>query len=123
MPNPKPWKAAVFGDVQAPYHCRDAVDIAAQILADFKPDTLVSNGDMWDLFNLSRYPSAKNIFTEKFAQDLDDEIDVGIKILKHLIEASGAKRFLFNAGNHEWRVARAISVHPRRLFLSKAVPL
>src|SRR6202021_993811 len=47
--------------------------------------------------------------TEKFAEDLDGEIDTGVKLLRHIIDESGAKRFLYNAGNHEWRCARAIS--------------
>ena len=55
----KPWKAAVFSDVQVPYHDRDAVDVAVQIMRDYAPSTLVCNGDMWDLFNLSRFPNVK----------------------------------------------------------------
>jgi hypothetical protein len=103
------FRAAVFSDVQAPYHDRDALDVAVQIMADHKPDTLFCNGDLWDLFNLSRFPSARTDITEKFAENLEEEIDVGVKILQHVISEVKPKRFKFNGGNHEWRVARAIT--------------
>src|SRR5208282_5008561 len=62
-----------------------------------------------DLLNLSRFPSLKTAFTEKFLQDLEGEIDGGVELLKHIVKESGAERLLFNGGNHEYRVRRALS--------------
>lgn len=105
----KPWKAGIFSDVQVPFHCRDACDVATQILRDFKPHTLFSNGDFWDIFNLSRFPNAKTSINEKFADDLDGEIDRGHKLLQHIVNQVQPERLLINNGNHEWRIMRAIS--------------
>lgn len=104
----KPWKAAIFGDVQVPYHDRDAVDVAVQIMRDFEPNTLVSNGDFWDMFNLSAWPNAKTSITEKFADDLDGEIDRGVRLLKHIVDNVKPERLLVTNGNHDFRLMRAI---------------
>lgn len=103
------FRAGIFSDVQVPFHDRDAVDVAVQILRDFKPHTLFSNGDLWDIFNLSRFPNVKTAINEKFADDLDGEIDRGVKLLQHIVKTVKPERLLVNNGNHEWRLMRAIT--------------
>lgn len=49
------FRAAIVNDLQIPYHCVDAIDVAKQIIRAFKPEVLDLNGDVLDLLNLSKF--------------------------------------------------------------------
>ena len=102
------FRALVFNDLQCPYHDRDAVDVMVQIAKEFKPQVACCNGDLADLFNLSAHPNAKTAITEKFTDDLDGEIDRSVRLLQHIVKEVKPEKFLFNNGNHEFRLMRAI---------------
>lgn len=102
------FRAAVINDLQVPFHCKDAIDVAVQIMHEFRPQRLVLNGDIWDLMNLSAHPNAKTEITEKFADDLDGELDRGIQLLKHIVKEAQPEDAQFNPGNHCFRVIRTI---------------
>lgn len=102
------FRALVFGDVQVPYHDRDAIDVMVQIGREFKPHVVADDGDFADLFNLSSHPNAKTAITEQFVEDLDGEIDKSVALQKHIIAEVNPQLWLKNNGNHEFRVLRAI---------------
>jgi hypothetical protein len=92
----------------ATYHDRAAVSVFTQIAADFKPQVLDLNGDIFDLVNLSAYPQIKVLNAQAVA-DLDGEIDGGIDMAKALIKAINPQILHWKNGNHEWRLLRALS--------------
>jgi len=103
------FRAAVINDLQIPFEDRDAVDVAQQIIRDFKPEVLVLNGDIWDLLNLSAHPTVKTQINERSIVELESEIDRGVTLLKRLVKETKPERILITAGNHEFRVMRAIA--------------
>ncbi len=102
------FRAAVVNDIQYPLHDRRAVDVATQIIADFKPEVLDLNGDISDLLNLSTYPKIKTL-NEKTVAELDGEIEGTISLAKSMVKASRCKRVHWKNGNHEWRLLRSLS--------------
>jgi hypothetical protein len=102
------FRAAVVNDIQCPYHDPRAVSVATQIIADFKPETLDINGDLFDLLNLSSYPNLKTL-DAKAVEDLDGEIERGITLAKDMVKAVKPKRVHLKNGNHEWRLLRCLS--------------
>lgn len=102
------FRAAIVNDIQYPYHDKRALAVATQVIADFKPDVLDLNGDIFDLLNLSSYPSIK-VLNAKAVADLDSEIEGGVAMAKALVKAVKPKRVHWKNGNHEWRLLRALS--------------
>jgi len=94
---------AVLGDLQAPYHDPDAVEVALQICETVRPTTLILNGDFADFHTCGRWPIVPN------AQVLDDfaeELERARSLLKAIRKRLPVKDCRFNSGNHEWRLER-----------------
>jgi hypothetical protein len=111
MPSPsqKIFKACVINDLQCPYEDKDAVDVMVQIAAEFQPEVLAINGDMFDLMNLSRYPNVRTKLNEKVLIEFESELDRGVELAKRIVAQIKPKRILWTNGNHEFRFMRAIS--------------
>ena len=62
---------AVVNDVHVPYHDKVAISLACKVLAWWKPEVLIYNGDLLDFYDLSRYD--KNPGRQ---YRLQDEIDL-----------------------------------------------
>lgn len=101
-------KAAVINDLQIPRHDPLAVEVATQIIADFKPDILDLNGDQTDFISLSAYPSIK-VAPDETICELSEEIERTNTILRDIVKRTKVKRVKWKNGNHEWRLLRALS--------------
>ena len=106
------FRAAVVNDCQAPFHDPDAVDVATQVIAAFQPHTLGANGDIWDVFGMSKHPNLRTNVNESAIVELETEIDRGFEMLKGIVDEVKPKRVLVTAGNHEFRTRRAIANAP-----------
>lgn len=103
-------KIAFFGDVHRPYHHRKAWSLFLKVMEDFAPDTLVCLGDIADFYKVSSFgkdPSREY----SFAAEIED-VNKGFDEL----DALGASRKIFIAGNHEDRLTRYLQKEAPELF-------
>ncbi len=105
---------AVVNDVHVPYHDKTAIALACKVLAWWKPDTLIYNGDLLDFYDLSRYD--KNPGRQ---YRLQDEIDLfHTDVVAPINHAVGKKcRKVFLPGNHEARLQKFLMAHPELFSL------
>lgn len=94
-------KVMIAGDMHAPWTSKPALQFFFDAVEREKPDIIVQEGDMYDLFSYSRFPGTRNLITP------DDEI-VQARMLaeefwKHLKRiAPQATRYQI-LGNHDIR--------------------
>lgn len=103
------FRTAVINDLQIPYEDADAVDVAAQIIRDYKPEVLDLNGDILDLLNLSKFPGIKTKFNETVAVEFESELDRSVSLLKTFVKETKPGRIHWKNGNHEFRILRAVA--------------
>lgn len=93
-------KVLIIPDTHAPYHDKKAWGLLLRAAKVLKPDTIAVLGDFFDFYSVSfhgKHPQRR--FT------LQEEIEAGAILLDDL-ESIGAKRKIFIAGNHEYRLER-----------------
>lgn len=115
----RPGKIGVISDAHWPFHDlrRDSDGnfygsylTAIEKLRESGIDTLVLNGDMMDLFHLSKHEKLEAKRNWKW------ELDVSRAMLKHLREFFGDKvRIVYREGNHEERFKRYIADKAKEL--------
>lgn len=105
----KLFKAAIVGDFQIPFHDKSAIDVAQQIVRDFKPNVLDFNGDILDLMRLSKFPGIVNDRNEYRQADLEAELEIGISALRRFTQEVKPETVYFKSGNHEARLERTIA--------------
>jgi len=95
----KTHRVVFLSDVHPPYHDKVAVQLARDIIADIKPDTLFFGGDMIDMYAVSDFDRDPERVV-KFQDEFDEAVDVlaGFRKL--------GKDALFLPGNHEERWER-----------------
>jgi len=94
---------AILGDLQAPYHDPDAVEVALQICETVKPTCLILNGDFADFHTCGRWPVVPSA---QVLDDFSEELERCRTLLKAIRKRVRAKDCRFNSGNHEWRLER-----------------
>ena len=100
-------KILLWPDTHIPYHDKKAVDLILKVAKKWKPDTIVLGGDFIDNYSVSSHDRDPNRSLK-----LDIEVEETIKYLK-IIKELKAKKNIFIAGNHEWRLERYLmSVAP-----------
>ncbi len=103
-------------DTHVPYHDPRAWAVMLAGARVFKPDTVVILGDFADFYAVSSH--SKN--PERRA-DLDYEVGLVKEKLAEL-DALGASRRVYVAGNHEDRLSRYLMDHAPALFGSVSIP-
>lgn len=108
-----PGKVGIISDAHWPFHdmykdgdgkIKGAYYTAISNLKDWGVDTLVLNGDMMDVYNLSRHEKIEA------KRNWAWELDVSRNMLKHLREFFGDNvRIVYREGNHEERFAAYIA--------------
>ena len=93
----------ILGDLQAPYHDPDAVEVALQIAEEVKPTTLILNGDFADFHTCGRWPVVPSA---QVLDDFSEELERASTLLKAIRKRIPARDCRFNSGNHEWRLER-----------------
>jgi len=109
-------KFAFFGDSHRPFHHKKAWELFISTMNDFKPDVLVCLGDHIDAYTISTFgkdPSREMTF--------DREVDDACVGLDEL-DAIGASRKIFIAGNHEDRLTRYLQQKAPELFKFVDIP-
>lgn len=94
----------VVGDTQCPFHDPAAVSVAQQLIGYIKPDHLIYDGDMCDMYSLSKHERKRYEILNYVS--LQEEIDITIAVQDFL--SSGSKKTKRHQidGNHEERLER-----------------
>ena len=103
-------KTAIIGDVHSHHHDPQAYQAALDFVAQFKPETLVFNGDIFDFESPSSYTKRPETLLR-----LQEEIDIGVELIARMCRAAPKAKKIFIGGNHEDRL--------RRLLCNKAQAL
>ncbi len=116
----RPGKIGIISDAHWPFHDlrKDSAGnfygaywTAIETLRDEGIDTLVLNGDMLDVYNLSDHEKVEGKRSWKW------ELDVAIAMLKHLRAFFGDKvRIVYREGNHEERYQRYLARKAKELI-------
>lgn len=110
----------VVGDIHVPDHDIRAVDAFGQFLEDFKPSTLILNGDIFEFKSCSMHGGG-----DAWGLDVEAEFDVNKRFLRRIRRAAGDDCDIkFNEGNHETRPRRLIAdVLPQLQNLKKVTSM
>ncbi|OQA46071.1 MAG: Calcineurin-like phosphoesterase superfamily domain protein [Bacteroidetes bacterium ADurb.Bin302] len=90
-------RIGIISDIHLPYQDNRAIEIALNDLKDNDIDTLIINGDMMDLYSLSKFNRDGRM------RDLNYEIKIGNQFLDYL--QYKFKRIIYRMGNHEMRLS------------------
>lgn len=98
-------KIVCIGDIHAPWACKDSLDLIYKIIKEVQPDYVVTMGDEFDFFSMSRFPK-QILFTPK------EEVDAAEKQLKEIFEkihasCPTAKKYAIR-GNHSIRPIKTL---------------
>lgn len=103
-------RVAVLSDLHIPYHDSEAVRIAMRYLREYKPDCIILNGDIADVFSLSFWE--KDPRKRNFAGELET-----VRTFLILLRTAFPKaQILYKLGNHEERFERYMSVKAPELL-------
>lgn len=98
---PKIQRVAILGDFHAPCHNRKAAKKALQVIKETRPDAVVQMGDLYDLYNFSRFSKSLNWLTP--AAELKAAREAGEE-LWHSVHRAAPKAQCFQLrGNHDAR--------------------
>ncbi|RMH18637.1 MAG: hypothetical protein D6698_06810 [Gammaproteobacteria bacterium] len=93
--------AVVLSDIHIPYHCPSALAIAMDYTESLKPDRIVLNGDIVDMYSVSRYMKDP-LRIDTFQEELDQARD----FLRLLRQQNPKAKITFIKGNHEARIEK-----------------
>lgn len=109
-------KVVFIPDPHRPYHSEAAWQLFLQAMEDFKPDTIVVQGDFLDFYKVSRFSKdPKRVLSFK------DEVTSGEEGLDDL-DALDATRKIFIEGNHENRLVSYLADKAPDLYEFISVP-
>jgi hypothetical protein len=92
-------RTLVFGCLHTPFQHKKSWDAVLSFISYYKPQRIIANGDMHDLYTVSRW--FKN---PTRVDSLQDEIDAGRDANLALRKAAGKNtEIIMNFGNHEFR--------------------
>lgn len=108
-------RGVVVNDTHAPFHDRNAIRLACKVIGHIKPDVLIFNGDLNDMYSLSRFdknPERKD--------DLQGEIDIAQSQVLIPLSVAAPKRAkkIVLPGNHDIRFERYLWRHPELFGLT-----
>jgi hypothetical protein len=89
----------IIGDLHLPFHDPATLEAIEKCWNHLSPDLEIYNGDIFDLFSISRFDKHPNR-----AYSLQDEIDVATGWLRKRVKRNKDARRIFSEGNHEDRL-------------------
>lgn len=95
-------RVVVFSDLHVPYHDHDAWNLFLLQLPKLKPDVVVANGDVGDVYSCSRYdkdPRRKLLLMDEL-RELEAEMQ--------RLQAAADCPLVFIEGNHEARIGKQV---------------
>jgi hypothetical protein len=105
----------VVGDTHAhPDHNNDRADLLSRLIIDIKPDVYVHIGDSADMASLSTYDRGLSYFVGRnYRDDINSHLEFEDRVWGPVRrQKKKLPRRVFCVGNHEDRIARALSKSP-----------
>lgn len=100
-------KTLVVSDIHVPFHDPTYVSLFMHTVRVTKPDRVLLNGDIADIYHPSVYPKDADV-TESYK--IEDEIACLLKFLKDLRRAAGDQcEIIYALGNHEARFNKYVA--------------
>lgn len=96
------YKIAFPTDIHAPYHDPRAVNLACQIIREYKPDVIINGGDAQDYYTISRFSKDP----DRVFLGLQNEIDIFQEVQREINSAAPLAEKYLLIGNHEDRLRR-----------------
>lgn len=99
-------RLVIVSDFQAPYHLPQAVALVTAFVKDYKPDTLIFNGDIVDFVSVSKFAKGGRLVPSRV---VDEAHICRAEVVDPIMAAlpKGAKVYWIE-GNHEFRLKRYI---------------
>lgn len=105
--------AAIFNDMHRPFHDTRAEELVLQIIHRAQPDLIVANGDIQDMWAISKYFKAPAL--RRYA-DLPAELESGAAFWAKLRRLFPDTRIKYIFGNHEFRWDKYIVAQAKELY-------
>lgn len=102
---PLPVRMLVCSDLHFPIQDPYYINALVAFARDWRPDTWVLLGDVYDFFSLSSYDKEP----ERLPGRLQEEFDSGAEFLKQVCEISARVEYIL--GNHEGRLERLVKAN------------
>jgi predicted phosphodiesterase len=96
-------KIGILSDIHFPYHDLQALTCAIKHLKEQEIDCLYMNGDIMDMYSISRHNPSKD------DRDLKREVDMTRDFLQRVRDIFRNIPIYYKLGNHENRYARALN--------------
>jgi len=106
----EPKTMAVWNDFQIPFHDKQAVLLAEQLLSVVQPDYLVYNGDVFDFYQISRFDTNP----ARLGEMQNDINQVKLMLSRHNEMFPKTKKYWLD-GNHEDRIQHFLWTKAREL--------
>lgn len=100
----------MLGDIHIPYHCKTAIELAVKTGKKHKVSMILLNGDIADIFNLSRWE--KDPRERKFPY----ELQTCIQFFDWLRNQFPNAQIIFKKGNHEERYESYMKIKAAELL-------
>ena len=100
-------RIVILADTQSPFEDAPCIALAVKFIQDYKPDTVVFNGDMLDLATASKFIRAKGHGPQTVKQEVDWAMAAVIEPLRN---AAPSATYYWVEGNHEFRLTRYLRV-------------
>jgi predicted phosphodiesterase len=117
MKQPKLERILIVPDTHVPYEDRRAVRLVLDVAKDFQPHHLIFLGDFWDFYSVSSHSKDPGR-----ANDLEQEIEYGRKLVATIKGVAGNPKTTFIAGNHEDRLTRYLMDKAPALYNINSLP-
>lgn len=98
-------------DLHIPEHDQRSIASVLKYAKDFKPDTVLLDGDILDISSISSHVKGNLRAIE--GKTLRKDYDQGERFLDELQKACPNSRIVWMEGNHEFRVQRWLDEHPQ----------
>jgi predicted phosphodiesterase len=95
-------RIVIFSDIHFPYYNKKALDTAIKYTIDFKPDTIILNGDIIDCYHQSKWE------TDPRKRSLKYELDMLRNFFQELRNLFPKQTIIYKLGNHEERYEKRI---------------
>jgi len=99
-----------LSDLHIPYHSITAVTTALHAGREYKPDTVILNGDLLDFYQLSSFEH------DPRKRHFSQELEAGREFLRILRNEFPDAQIYFKKGNHEERLERYLKVKAPELL-------
>ena len=98
-------KFVVIGDCHIPYHDKDAIKAFKRFIKKEKPNTIIMNGDIIDMYDVSTFDK-----DPERINSLQGELDEAIGFFKDIRKMLPDAKLVFIKGNHCARLEKYLKI-------------